>query len=266
MKLKQTMLLAFSFAGIILLSCQSNADSSAAISPDSTKIIKIFKAEKEKLSVTEAAKLLSDGALLIDVRDADELAEQSYAVKNVINIPLGELEKQLSRIPKDKLVILACQSGHRSGEAFDTLKQRGFINIANMEGGMNAWVEAGLPNKPGLTANTQAGRLEVYCFHGTRQCETCKNMKANTKATLDKYFSEQLKNGSIAFFIIDVDDAKNEKLAEKFQASGTALMINHVVNGKENITDWSDFAFEKADNANKFISELKAKIDDVLKK
>ena len=34
-------------------------------------------------------------------------------------------------------------------------------------------------------------RLEVYAFHGTRQCETCKNMKANTKATLDNYFEEE---------------------------------------------------------------------------
>ncbi|MCX6186312.1 MAG: hypothetical protein NTU43_04835 [Bacteroidetes bacterium] len=38
-------------------------------------------------------------------------------------------------------------------------------------------------------------RLEVYAFHGTRQCETCKNMKANTKATLDNYFEEELKSG-----------------------------------------------------------------------
>ena len=42
-------------------------------------------------------------------------------------------------------------------------------------------------------------RLEVYCFHGTRQCETCKNMKANTKKALDKYFSMQLKDSSIVY-------------------------------------------------------------------
>ena len=108
-------------------------------------------------------------------------------------------------------------------------------------------------------------RLEVYCFHGTRQCETCKNMKANTKTALDKYFASQLNDSSIVFSIIDVDDAKNEKLAEKFQATGTALMINKVVNGKDSIIDWSDFAFEKANDNEVFISELKTKIDAVLK-
>jgi hypothetical protein len=108
-------------------------------------------------------------------------------------------------------------------------------------------------------------RLEVYAFHGTRQCETCKNMKANTKATLDKYFTEELKSGKIIYLVVDVDDEKNEKLAEKFQATGTALMLNKVVNGKETIYDWSEFAFDKANDTEVFIPELKAKIETVLK-
>lgn len=115
------------------------------------------------------------------------------------------------------------------------------------------------------TSVAKKNRLEVYCFHGTRQCETCKNMKANTKFTLDKYFASQLKDSSIVFSIVDVDDEKNENLAEKFQASGTALMINKVANGKDSIVDWSDFAFEKANENEVFISELKTKIDAALK-
>lgn len=115
------------------------------------------------------------------------------------------------------------------------------------------------------TAIAKQNRLEVYCFHGTRQCETCKNMKANTKAALDKYFASQLKDSSIVFSIIDVDDEKNEKLAEKFQATGTALMINKVVNGKDSIMDWSDFAFEKANDNETYISELKTMLDAALK-
>lgn len=116
-----------------------------------------------------------------------------------------------------------------------------------------------------ITSVAKQNRLEVYCFHGTRQCETCKNMKANTKTTLNKYFSAQLKDSSIVFSIVDVDDEKNEKLAEKFQATGTALMVNKVVNGKDSIMDWSDFAFEKANDNDVFISEFKTMIEATLK-
>lgn len=115
------------------------------------------------------------------------------------------------------------------------------------------------------SVSTQQNRLEVFCFHGTRQCETCKNMKANTKTNLDKYFATQLKDSTIIFSIVDVDDEKNEKLAEKFQATGTALMVNKVVNGKDSIIDWSDFAFEKANDNDVYITELKTMIESVLK-
>jgi hypothetical protein len=114
-------------------------------------------------------------------------------------------------------------------------------------------------------SSVKLNRVEVYCFHGTRQCETCKNMKANTKTALDTYFAAQLKDSTIVFSIIDVDDEKNEKLAEKFQATGTALMINKVVNGKDSIVDWSDFAFEKANDNQTYITEFKTMIEAVLK-
>lgn len=288
-------------ASIFIMACNSNSSQ------------KNFVSEKETFTPNEAEEILKGNAVLIDVREPDELAEQSYDVKNSINISLDSIESKINRIPKDKQVILACQKGGRSQQAFELLKKKGFTNIANLEGGMNAWDKAGLPTKNGvsvkktccanpnskdcnpdgtckkptateekpccsetdktkcatdksISASTTKAKthLEVYAFHGTRQCETCKNMKENTKATLDKYFSEELKSGKIVFQIIDVDDAKNEKLAEKFQATGTALMINKVVNGKDNIVDWSDFAFDKANNTEAFVPELKTKISTLL--
>ncbi|MBK9636344.1 MAG: hypothetical protein IPO63_00420 [Bacteroidetes bacterium] len=273
------------FASIFIMSCNSNS------TPPN------FKSEKESLTINEAYVLLNENAVLIDVREPNELVEQSYDVKNWINIPLDSIEIKINNIPSDKQVILACQSGRRSQLAFEILKAKGYINIANLEGGMNAWTKAGKPTKtskvekesccddpsssncnPDGTCksidekttisgnNLTKNHLEVYVFHGTRQCETCKHMKAYTKETLDNYFSEQLKNGSIVFAIVDVDDAANEMLAAKFEATGTALMINNVVNGQDHIADWSNFAFEKANVKNKFVLELKTMINEVLKK
>lgn len=106
-----------------------------------------------------------------------------------------------------------------------------------------------------LDVSQVENRVDVYAFHGTRQCTTCKNMKAFTKATLDRYFKNELKSGLLTYQIIDVDDPKNEKLAEKFEATGTALMVNKITKGKEEIEDWSDFAFEFASGDQKEYEE-----------
>jgi hypothetical protein len=113
--------------------------------------------------------------------------------------------------------------------------------------------------------NLTVDRLEVYAFHGTRQCTTCKNMKSLTKSTLEKYFATELKEGTIVYRVVDVDEDANYDLAEKFEASGTALMINRIKNGKENIKDWSDFAFEYANgDKSAYEKELKRLIDEQL--
>jgi hypothetical protein len=119
-------------------------------------------------------------------------------------------------------------------------------------------------NKEKITL--KANRVEIYAFHGTRQCETCKHMKAYTKSTLDKHFKKELKSGEIVYQVIDVDDEKNYELAEKFEATGTALMVNRVNAGKDQIEDWSDFAFEYANgDQTDYEAQLKKMIQGKLK-
>lgn len=271
--MKKLIILTAFILGAVLTSCSDSADkgTTGTSANDTMSAARAeFVTPKPSYSPEEANTLSKQGALIIDVREPDELAEMAYDVKDIKNIPVDELEMHLAEIPKDRQVIVACRSGGRSGSAFDLLKAKGFNNVANMEGGMNAWEEAGLPTlkdgaKSTLYGKAQNTRLEVYCFHGTRQCETCKNIKANTRAALDQHFTSQLKDGSITFAIIDVDDKKNEQLAEKFEATGTALMINYVVNGKDSIADWSDFAFDEAGNKDSYIAKLKSKIEGVMK-
>lgn len=271
--MKKLIILTAFILSAVITSCSDNADKGNTAT-DINDTVGATKAEfvtpKPGYSPEEAHALSKQNALIIDVREPDELAEMAYDVKDIKNIPVGEIEEHLAEIPKDRQVIVACRSGGRSGRAFDVLKAKGFTNVANMEGGMNAWQEAGLPTlkdgaKSAIYGKAQNTRLEIYCFHGTRQCETCKNIKANTRAALDLHFAGQMKDGSITFAIIDVDDKKNEQLAEKFEATGTALMINYVVNGKDSIADWSDFAFDEAGNKDKYIATLKSKIEGVLK-
>ena len=74
--------------------------------------------------------LKNDGAILIDVRSAAEFAHG--CAPGTINIPLPELGRRLSEIPKSSPVVLCCASGTRSGMAKLLLKKHGYPRVYNI--------------------------------------------------------------------------------------------------------------------------------------
>lgn len=80
------------------------------------------------------------GAILVDVRTAEELSGELGALDGVVHIPLQNIETgyaQLNKM-KDKDVYVICRSGNRSRKAADFLLSKGF-HAHNVEGGMKAW-------------------------------------------------------------------------------------------------------------------------------
>lgn len=146
--MKKSILILSLAVSFLLMGCSNNQNNTTH---SETQIAEAssgnFKSPKAAVSVDEALVLSKEGALIIDVREPDELAELAYDVKEIKNIPLGELETRIGEVPKDKQVIVVCRSGGRSSNAYELLKSKGFENIANMEGGMNAWHDKGFPVK-----------------------------------------------------------------------------------------------------------------------
>ncbi|MBI3523353.1 MAG: rhodanese-like domain-containing protein [Betaproteobacteria bacterium] len=99
-----------------------------------------------RISPLQATLMLNrEDALVIDVRETGEWA--SGHIPNARHIALGQLEKRLNELEKfkDKPLIVNCQSGNRSSAACSTLKKHGFEKVFNLNGGIGAWREAGLP-------------------------------------------------------------------------------------------------------------------------
>lgn len=100
------------------------------------------------VDVLEAKRQLDAGdAVLVDVRERDEWTEGHIA--GARHIPLGSLPARLAEVPRDRQVLLFCRSGNRSGAATRLLREQGFEQAANVEGGIIAWQRAGLPLKRG---------------------------------------------------------------------------------------------------------------------
>ncbi len=83
-----------------------------------------------------------DDVFVIDVREQWEYDEGH--IPGVTLIPMNSVPSRLDEIPKDKEVIVTCRSGNRSGQVTQFLRDQGFENIHNMEGGILAWEAAGL--------------------------------------------------------------------------------------------------------------------------
>lgn len=92
---------------------------------------------------TVAAVKDTEDVLVLDVREQWEYDEGH--IPGVTLIPMNEVSGRLSEIPTDKPVIVTCRSGNRSGQVTEFLRQQGFDNVHNMEGGILAWEAAGLP-------------------------------------------------------------------------------------------------------------------------
>lgn len=92
----------------------------------------------KQVSTTELKPLLNDRKrFYLDVRTPAEF--KGNHIKGFKNIPLQTLNSQLNQIPKDKEVLVICQSGMRSKQAVKVLKRAGYMNVTEVRGGMNAW-------------------------------------------------------------------------------------------------------------------------------
>ena len=103
----------------------------------------------KEISATDAIKKTKEGILFVDVREPDELAEISFHVQNIINIPLSTLTERMDEIPKNKDVLLVCRRGRRSFIATERLLENGFTKVSNMKGGIMEWINNNLPVKKG---------------------------------------------------------------------------------------------------------------------
>jgi len=123
----------------------------------------------------------------------------------------------------------------------------------------------GQDNSKTIATTDTSSKIEVIDFYGTHRCVTCEAIEANARYTVETYFQEEEKSGKVTFKTVNVDDEKNYDIAERFEATGTALFINVVKDGKEQHIDLTNFAFAKGRDQEAFSSELKAKIKEQLK-
>jgi rhodanese-related sulfurtransferase len=93
------------------------------------------------LSPAEVAQALTDGAVLIDVREPYEF--EAARIAGALNYPLSSFDPM--DLPQDRPLILSCARGARSVTAMHICAEAGVPFEGHLAGGLQAWMMAGLP-------------------------------------------------------------------------------------------------------------------------
>ena len=110
------------------------------------------------INPAEAMDMLEkNNAILIDVREEDELQYESIPLDNVLYHPMSVILDRLSYISKEQNIILGCPGGVRSSKVANLLTLQGYPHVANLDGGFTEWKAQGLPMKTNLAFSTGCG-------------------------------------------------------------------------------------------------------------
>lgn len=93
-------------------------------------ILFFFSRRGKIISPVTVKTLIDQGAQIIDVRSPTEFSQGH--LKAAQNIPLQSIDRYVSKLSKDKDLILHCLSGARSAQALNILKANGFTKVHNI--------------------------------------------------------------------------------------------------------------------------------------
>lgn len=90
-------------------------------------------------------------AVMLDVRELNEVKLESVPLDRVINHPMSVIMDRLPYIAKGQNIIVACPGGVRSTKVANLLQMQDYPNVANLDGGLMLWKAKGLPFESNLS-------------------------------------------------------------------------------------------------------------------
>jgi rhodanese-related sulfurtransferase len=100
------------------------------------------------VSPEEAAATIADppeDLVILDVRTPEEFAEGHIEGAVTVDFYSDSFDAELAALDPDVPYVVYCQSGNRSGQTITKMEQIGFQSVEDIDGGVVAWAEAGLP-------------------------------------------------------------------------------------------------------------------------
>ena len=103
----------------------------------------------ERITIPELQKKLesSKKPIVVDVRETSEIKEGG-AIPGAIHIPMRQIDKRMSEIPKNAEVVFYCGGGGRASRAAGAFAEAGYKTVRYC--GLRDWKKQGLPTVPDI--------------------------------------------------------------------------------------------------------------------
>jgi molybdopterin/thiamine biosynthesis adenylyltransferase/rhodanese-related sulfurtransferase len=113
--------------------------------PTYQEMLELKRAAIREADPRESLRLREQGAVLVDVREQDEVDQGT--IPGAVHIPRGFLEMRIEEAVRDHdtPIVVYCAGGVRSIFGAESLSNLGYDNVWSMSGGFNGWKSAGLP-------------------------------------------------------------------------------------------------------------------------
>ena len=111
-------------------------------------------------------------------------------------------------------------------------------------------------------AVTKNGDVEVYYFHMTIRCVTCKTVEAEARKNVEMLYPDQVKAGKISFTALNLEEATGKSMGEKLGVNSQTLLI---VKGDQKINITNEGFLYAVSQPQKFSDVIKSKIDPLIK-
>ena len=116
--------------------------------------------------------------------------------------------------------------------------------------------------KKQIASYTLGNDVEVYYFHRTVRCVTCKTVEAEARKNVELLYADQVKTGKISFTALNLEEATGKSVGEKLGVNSQTLLI---VKGDQKINITNEGFLYAVSQPQKFIEVMKSKIDPLMK-
>jgi len=108
-------------------------------------------------------------------------------------------------------------------------------------------------------------KIVAYYFHGTKRCPTCTKIEKYSRAAIDSFFAQPLKDGKLEFVTMNYDEPQNEHVWSDYKLAAQSLVLVHYKDGVQQKWENLSQIWELVGDEDQFYTYVKDGVDRFLK-